>query len=64
MTDDTIERMLLDIFRHWFGQDNKSALLNGKTDSESVIKRQEIFNSAKEIVKKHLASDKQHNSKR
>lgn len=57
MDDESIERMLVDLFRHWFRSDNLSELLNGKEDAESALKRQELFNQAKDIAKRHLTTD-------
>jgi hypothetical protein len=37
MNDEDIERLLLDIFRHWFRNDNLQELLNEKIDAESIL---------------------------
>jgi len=54
MEDDEIERMLVDIFKHWFQKENLYELLSSENNSESVIKRQDIFNETKNIVKKYI----------
>lgn len=54
MDDKSIDRMLVDIFRHWFQPYHLVELLNDKVDSNSVLKKQDIFNDTRKIVKQHL----------
>ena len=54
ISDESIERMLLDIFQCWFKRETLYKLISNNKDAESVLERQEIFNQAKDIVKRYV----------